>query len=91
MAASLDSHTRVMARVRWFAVAAVAMIGAASLTGCLQTEACPAWPLFDTPADAGDAADAVAVGRVVEQVGTAPRFGTVANVWSVEVESWMKP
>lgn len=90
MAAPLESHTRVMARVRWFAVAAAAMIGSASLTGCLQTEACPAWPLFDTPADARDAADAVAVGRVIEQVGTAPRFGTIANVWSVEVERWMK-
>jgi hypothetical protein len=79
-----------MARVRWFTVVAVAMIAAGSLTACLRADACPSCFRFETPADALEAADAVVVGRVIEQVGMEPRFGTFANAWSVDVESWMK-
>jgi len=78
-----------MARVRWLAVAAAALMCAGSLTGCVR-DACPAWPGFDTLAGARGAADAVAVGRVIERVGATPMFGTWASVWEVEVESWMK-
>jgi hypothetical protein len=78
-----------MARVRGLAVAAAALMAAGALTGCVR-DACPAWVWFDTPADARDAADAVAVGRVIERAGATPMFGTWANVWAVEVESWME-
>lgn len=74
--------------------ATVLVVAIAALSGCgLVTpvsSACADWVWFDTPVDAAADADAVVIGRVLEQDGTAARYGVDAGVWTFEVSSWVQ-
>ena len=79
-----------MRRRRVLSAAAVLLCLAPALTGCLQVQGCPGWAGYETPNDAAESADAVAVGHVIEKVSTSDFNGANANVWSVEVVEWLK-
>lgn len=73
------------------AAAAVVLLAAATMmTGCVQVQGCPGWAGYATPHEAADSADAVAVGRVDEVVATEQLHGATGNVWSFEVDEWLK-
>ena len=61
------------------------------LTGCANPAAqtCFDWPHFADPSAAADEADAVALGRVVDQEGTVSYYGVPAATWNVAVDEWI--
>ena len=88
-----DARGRRMQRaVLAGAVAAASLL---SLSGCavpglVTTSACIDWVSFDTPADAATDADAVVLGSIAGQDGTTQYEGMTANIWTVEIEDWLK-
>lgn len=52
-------------------------------------ETCIDWVHFESPADAADEADAVAIGRIVNQTGTTDYLDMPATTWNVIVEDWV--
>lgn len=72
-------------------MAVVAM--ASPLAACAvlpSTQSCIDWVFFDAPADAAEEADAVAVGRIVDQAGTTSYLDIPATTWNVEVDEWLE-
>lgn len=78
-----------MPLARRAAIAATLFVAGSVMTGCVQSQGCPGWAGYETPEDASDAADAVAVGHVDELVSTVQLYGATANVWSFEVDDWL--
>lgn len=77
---------------RRLSILGVLLLASTALSGCSASEsaACPSWASYATPADAATHATAVVAGRVTDKTGTVPMFNTSANVWTLEVETWLK-
>lgn len=76
-------------RGRVTATICAASVAAVVMTGC-QAQGCPGWAGYDSPTEAAEAADAVVIGHVQEQVGTAEFLGARGNIWTIDVDEWMK-
>lgn len=61
-----------------------------TLPSIVTSQACASWVDFTTPVDAADEADAVALGRIVDQAGNTTYEGITTNTWNVEVDEWLK-
>ena len=77
---------------RRVAVLAAMSLACTGLAGCSfgGSAACPSWASYSTPTEAAGHATAVIAGHVADKKGTVPMFNTSANVWTVEVDTWLK-
>ena len=78
-------------RIRVFAGAAVllSVSGATAACSSPETVSCASWVDFETPADAVESADGVAVGTVVGRGEDVVLMGGDAHTWTVEVTTWV--
>jgi hypothetical protein len=61
-----------------------------SCTSLSTSHSCIDWVFFDTPADAAEEANAIAVGRIVDQAGTTSYMDIPATTWNVVVDEWLE-
>ncbi len=52
-------------------------------------QSCIDWVYFEDPSAAADDADAVALGRVIDQAGTTSYYEMTAATWNVAVDEWI--
>ncbi|MFT4258375.1 hypothetical protein [Microbacterium sp.] len=74
---------------------AAASVALLALTACssgplVTTQSCIDWVYFETPAAAVEEADAVAIGRLGDEVDPTTYMGMRASRWNVEVDEWQK-
>ncbi|MCK2035599.1 hypothetical protein KZC51_05545 [Microbacterium sp. SSW1-49] len=83
----MPRHARAIAA----AAVLLALAPTASCAGSplVTSEACIDWVWFETPADAAAEADAVALGRIIDQAGSTSYMDIPATTWNVEVDSWL--
>lgn len=77
---------------RWWTTGALAVLAlplAACSSAPVSSSTCIDWVWLDTPTDAADDADAVAIGRIVGETAPTTYMGMAANRWSIAVESWV--
>lgn len=87
-------HDLPMSPKAGVAAAATALLALLPLAGCsgspfTTSQSCIDWVWFETPADAAAEADAVALGRIVEQAGSTRYLDIPATTWTVDVDSWL--
>lgn len=75
---------------RMLAALAVAVLAVSALSGCSSATSCIDWVYFETPAEAAEWVDAVAIGTIVGQAGTTSYENMPASTWNVAVEEWQK-
>jgi hypothetical protein len=72
------------------AAASLLSLSGCAIPGLVTTATCIDWVYFETPADAADDADAVVLGSITGQAGSTSYEGMTANIWTVEVDDWLK-
>ncbi|WP_217181690.1 hypothetical protein [Streptomyces sp. AC495_CC817] len=77
-------------RLAFAAVLALLPLSACSAPPFTTASTCIDWVFFETPDDAVAEADAVAVGRIVDQAGSTTYMGMPATTWNVEVDEWLE-
>lgn len=69
----------------WVRASAIALLLAASLTGCITQHTCVSWVDFETPQDAYDDALLVVRGVETEIVGVRDLYGVAAPIHRIQV------
>lgn len=77
------------------AAIAAAVVLTVQITGCASqnpttVQSCFDWPDFEEPDTAADAADAVALGRIIDQEGTTSYYEVAAATWNVSIDEWIE-
>ncbi|MEJ1922283.1 hypothetical protein [Microbacterium sp. KHB019] len=91
----MTDHGACVRRATIAGMAVTAMASLLALVGCaapglVTSSSCIDWVYFESPADAAADAEAVVLGSITGQSGSTSYEGMTANVWTVEVDQWLK-